>query len=78
MTNQTRLNKMCGNARTVALGDRTYAIITLLNDIRTRLVGDYILSKPVLAIGGTTTAVAHGIFLFSINGQTYYKAADAT
>lgn len=52
-------------------------IITLVNDIRSKLKGDYLVSKPSLAIGTTTTAVSNVAFTFTINGVQYSKAAVA-
>lgn len=49
----------------------------LVNDIRAKLQGDYLVSKPGLAIGSTTTAVASAAFDFTINGVQYTKAAVA-
>ena len=51
------------------------ALKTLVNDIRSKLQGDYILTSPALAIGSTTTAVANGAFDYVINGKPYKKAA---
>lgn len=53
------------------------AVVTLVNDIRAKLKGDYLLSKPTLAIGSTTTAVSSVAFDFIINGVKYAKAAVA-
>lgn len=51
---------------------------TLVNDVRSQLQGDYILTSPALAIGSTTTAVANGAFDYVINGVPYKKAAVTT
>jgi len=52
-------------------------IITLVNDIRSTLKGDYMVSKPGLAIGSTATAVSNVAFDFQIDGVRYSKAAVA-
>ena len=53
------------------------ALVTLVNDIRAKLKGDYIVSKPGLVIGSTTTAVANVAFTYMIGGVQYSKAAVA-
>lgn len=50
---------------------------TLVNDIRSALKGDYMVSRPGLAIGSTTTAVSNVAFTYTINGVQYSKAAVA-
>ncbi len=47
----------------------------LVNDIRAKLLGDYPVSRPGLAIGSTTTAVSNVAFDFTVNGVRYSKAA---
>ena len=59
------------------VGTNIANIITLLNDIRSRLIGDYLVSKPGLAIGTDTTAVSNVAFTYTINGIQYAKAAVA-
>lgn len=51
---------------------------TLVNDIRAKLQGNYLLTDPALAVGTTATNVATGAIYFSIGGSVYYKAAVAT
>ncbi|OPY79155.1 MAG: hypothetical protein A4E65_01977 [Syntrophorhabdus sp. PtaU1.Bin153] len=51
-------------------------IKALVNSIRNTLTGDSVIGKAGLAIGSTTTAVAHGAFYYAINGVLYLKAAD--
>lgn len=53
------------------------AIITLLNDIRSKLVGTSLLGNPTLAIGTTDTHVSNLAFDFQIAGVQYTKAAVA-
>lgn len=53
------------------------AIQTLVNDIRSCLKGDYVVSKPGLVIGSTKPNVANVAFDFTINGVRYTKAAVA-
>ena len=66
------------HAAQIALdGTNITNIITLLNDIRSRLIGDYLVSKPGLAIGTDTTAVSNVAFTYTINGIQYAKAAVA-
>lgn len=50
---------------------------TLVNDIRAKLKGNYVISKPGLAIGTTKTAVSSVAFDFTIAGVQYSKAAVA-
>ena len=49
----------------------------LLNEIRANLVGDYLDSAPVLAIGSTKPNVANAKFDFHINGDEYDQVALA-
>ncbi len=53
------------------------ASITLVNDIRSKLKGNYNVSLPGLAIGSTATAVSNVAFDFQIAGVRYSKAAVA-
>ncbi|MFH2074245.1 MAG: hypothetical protein ABIJ57_02685 [Pseudomonadota bacterium] len=50
---------------------------TLLNDIRTELLSDYLVTMPVLAIGSTKPDVSTIAFNYVVNGPMYYKAAVA-
>ncbi len=50
---------------------------TLVNDIRARLKGDYLLSLPGLAAGSTPANVANVAFDFQIGGVKYSRAAVA-
>lgn len=53
---------------------------TLANDIRTKLtalVDNGMISSAQLAVGSTATAVASGLFLYSVAGVVYSKAAVA-
>jgi hypothetical protein len=52
-------------------------IKTLINDIRDKLKGDYVISLPGLAIGTTVQNVAHVAFDFMIGGAKYSKATLA-
>jgi len=55
-------------------------IKTLANDIRTKLtafVANGMLSSAQLAIGGTNTAVATALCMYTVNGVVYTKAAVA-
>lgn len=66
------------HAAQIALdGTNITNIITLLNDIRSRLVGDHLVSKPGIAIGSTTANVSNVAFTYTINGVQYSKAAVA-
>ncbi len=49
----------------------------LTNDIRAKLKGDYLVSKPGLAIGGTKPNVSSAAFFFTLAGVQYEKAAVA-
>lgn len=60
-----------------AANNTQIAIKTLINDIRDKLVGTYILGNPGLAIGSTNTAVANRAFTYMIAGVQYSKAAVA-
>jgi hypothetical protein len=53
------------------------ALRTLINDIRGKLLGNYLFSKPTLAIGSTNTAVSSIAFDYLIAGIKYAKAAVA-
>lgn len=58
--------------------DATIAANTVLvNDIRAKLKGNYMITKPGLAIGSTATAVSNAAFSFIIGGVQYSKAAVA-
>lgn len=48
-----------------------------VNDIINKLKGDYMVSKPGLAIGTTKTAVSSAAFDYTIAGVQYSKAAVA-
>lgn len=50
---------------------------TLTNDIRSKLLGDYMVSRPGLAIGSTNTAVSNVAFDYTLSGVQYSKAAVA-
>lgn len=50
---------------------------TLVNDIRSKLQGNYVIGVPALAIGSTPTAVATALFHYMIGGKHYIKAAVA-
>ena len=50
-------------------------IVTLVNDIRAKLKGNYNFSLPGLVIGSTATAVANVAFDFILAGIRYTKAA---
>lgn len=52
-------------------------IKTLVNDIRSKLKGDYNVSKPGLAIGTTKPNVSNAAFDYQIGGVQYSKAAVA-
>ena len=68
--NQGDIVKVLKNLR-----DMANNLKTLVNDIRSKLQGDYILTSPALAIGSTTQNVANGAFDFTVNGKPYKKAA---
>lgn len=56
------------------------AIKTLVNDIRTKLtafVDNGMLTSAVLGIGSTPTAVASALFMYTVSGVVYTKAAVA-
>ena len=63
------------NANTTELYTSAAANTTLVNDIRAKLKGDYVVSLPTLAIGSTTTAVSNVAFDYTIGGVQYSKAA---
>lgn len=50
---------------------------TLINDIRSKLQGNYLLTDPSLGVGSAATNVASGAFYYSIGGNMYLKAAVA-
>lgn len=52
-------------------------VTTDINDIINKLKGDYMVSKPGLAIGTTKTAVSNVAFDYTIGGVQYSKAAVA-
>lgn len=52
-------------------------IVTLVNDIRAKLKGDYPITKTGLAIGSTPANVSNAAFDFIIGGVQYSKAAVA-
>jgi hypothetical protein len=47
----------------------------LVNDIVTKMTGNYVIGVPALAIGSTPTAVATAAFDYMIGGKLYSKAA---
>jgi hypothetical protein len=53
------------------------SIKALVNDIRSKLVGNFLISKPVLAIGSTKPRVTNAAFNYQIAGVQYAKAAVA-
>jgi len=53
------------------------AIVTLVNDIRSRVKGNFVTTRPGLAIGSTVQNVATVAFDFVIAGVGYTKAAVA-
>lgn len=53
------------------------ALKTLVNDLRNSLIGDGLVSLPVLAVGSTADLIANAVFDFQINGVRYTKAVDA-
>lgn len=57
--------------------DMANACKSLVNDVRSKLQGNYIIGVPALAIGSTTTAVATALFHYMIGGKHYIKAAVA-
>ena len=69
---------MAKKCTTVNMTDDDFAsTVTLTNDIRAKLKGDYPITKTVLAIGSTPANVANAAFDFNINGVRYTKAAVA-
>lgn len=69
---------MAGKCTTINSTDSQIAdIVTLVNDIRAKLKGDYNISLPGLAIGSTATAVSNVAFDYIIGGIRYTKAAVA-
>jgi len=71
----TTLNKtssvLASEASTLA------SVLTLVNDIRAKLKGDYNVSYPGLAVGTTATDVASVAFDYTLSGIQYAKAAVA-
>ena len=51
--------------------------VDVINDIRTKLKGDYPVTKTALAIGSTPANVANGAFDYQVGGVRYSKAAVA-
>lgn len=49
----------------------------LLDSIKAKLQGNYVIGVPALAIGSTPTAVATALFHFMVGGKHYIKAAVA-
>lgn len=69
---------MGGTCTTLDTTDTQVAdIVTLVNDIRAKLKGDFVESLPVLAIGSTPENVANVAFDYIIGGVRYSKAAVA-
>ena len=67
---------MAGKCTTLDTTDTQQAdTVTLVNDIRAKLKGNYPVTKTGLAIGSTATAVATGALDFTIGGVRYSKAA---
>ena len=63
-----------------SLGDlvrRLASVITLVNDIRAKVKGNYLMSNPVLAIGSTKTHVSTVAFDYIVGGVKYAKTAVA-
>lgn len=60
-----------------AYSTRTDDVKTLVNDIRAKLLGNYVVSLPGLAIGSTPANVSNVAFDFTIGGVRYSKAAVA-
>lgn len=54
------------------------AVKTLANDLRSKLLGDYVDGATALGIGSDAPKVAHGAFDYHINGQQYSVVADTT
>jgi hypothetical protein len=53
------------------------ALKTLVNDLRAKLLGDYVDGATVLAIGSEATGVAYGAFDYHINGKEYSLSVDS-
>lgn len=49
---------------------------TLANDLRNKLLGDYVDGATGLGIGSDAPKVAYGAFTYHINGQQYSKTAS--
>lgn len=71
MAKCTRINKMSD------LSDNGAETLTLLNDIRAKLKGSYVVTKTGLAIGSTKSNVASAAFTYQISGVQYSKTAVA-
>ncbi len=54
------------------------ALLSLVNNLRSCLTGDNLITQPVLAIGSTTHEFSFGGFSFRVNGVPEDKALDAT
>lgn len=67
----TRVRKMSD------ISDNGADALTLLNDIRAKLKGNYLVSLPGLAIGSTAQNVSNVAFNFQVSGIQYPKAAIA-
>ena len=65
------------SATVTSQGTELDANTTLTNDIRSALKGDYMVSKPGLAIGSTAANVSNVAFTYQIGGVQYSKAAVA-
>lgn len=52
-------------------------LVAAVNELRTdsNAIGSVILTSPALALGSTNTNVATGVFLYTVSGTMYYKAA---
>ena len=71
-TRSSDLETDLGTAQTLAEADQT-----LVNDIRGKLKGDYLITATGLAIGSTKPNVSNIAFDFLINGVGHKKAAVA-
>lgn len=71
------LNRHSGIFKNMLFGSKFKQIITLLNDIRTALFANGIVSLPGLGIGTTKPNVASVAFDYIIAGIRYTKAAVA-
>lgn len=70
--NQGDLVRFLQNARDVVNEAKT-----LVNDIRAKLQGNYVVGVSALAIGSTPTAVSTAAFDYYVAGKKYTKAAVA-